>query len=84
MSAQAIEARGIWKAEGFGRQRDLKPEGFEPPTFGSGIRRATIAPWLLIYESVALTIVAHCWRIVGALFRVRDSNPGRLGENQVS
>ena len=23
----------------------LTPEGFEPPTFGSGIRRAAIAPW---------------------------------------
>ena len=23
----------------------MTPEGFEPPTFGSGIRRATIAPW---------------------------------------
>ena len=23
----------------------MTPEGVEPPTFGSGIRRATIAPW---------------------------------------
>ena len=23
----------------------MSPEGFEPPTFGSGIRRAAIAPW---------------------------------------
>ena len=23
----------------------LNPEGFEPPTFGSGIRRAAIEPW---------------------------------------
>ena len=23
----------------------LRPEGFEPPTFGSGIRRAAVAPW---------------------------------------
>ena len=23
---------------------DVKLEGFEPPTFGSGIRRATVAP----------------------------------------
>ena len=23
----------------------MRPEGFEPPTFGSGIRRAAVAPW---------------------------------------
>ena len=23
----------------------MNPEGFEPPTFGSGIRRAAVAPW---------------------------------------
>ena len=25
----------------------MSPEGFEPPTFGSGIRRAAVAPWVL-------------------------------------
>lgn len=25
----------------------MRPEGFEPPTFGSGIRRAAVAPWPL-------------------------------------
>ena len=24
----------------------MNPEGFEPPTFGSGIRRAAVAPWV--------------------------------------
>ena len=24
----------------------MNPEGFEPPAFGSGIRRAAIAPWV--------------------------------------
>ena len=24
----------------------MSPEGFEPPTFGSGIRRAAVAPWV--------------------------------------
>ena len=24
----------------------MHPEGFEPPTFGSGIRRAAVAPWV--------------------------------------
>ena len=28
-----------------GMSESVTPEGFEPPTFGSGIRRATIAPW---------------------------------------
>ncbi len=53
----------------------MKPEGFEPPTFGSGIRRATVAPWLLCRKSFFFLFF---------FFRVRDSNPGRLGENQVS
>ena len=26
---------------------ELSPEGFEPPTFGSGIQRAAVAPWAL-------------------------------------
>ena len=26
-------------------QKLMSPEGFEPPTFGSGIRRAAVAPW---------------------------------------
>ena len=26
----------------------MRPEGFEPPTFGSGIRRAAVAPWPLL------------------------------------
>ena len=26
--------------------KDMNPEGFEPPTFGSGIRRAAVAPWV--------------------------------------
>ena len=25
---------------------EVNPEGFEPPTFGSGIRRAAVAPWV--------------------------------------
>ena len=25
---------------------EMNPEGFEPPTFGSGIRRAAVAPWV--------------------------------------
>ena len=25
----------------------MSPEGFEPPTFGSGIQRAAVAPWAL-------------------------------------
>ena len=27
-----------------GKQKNVKLEGFEPPTFGSGIRRAAVAP----------------------------------------
>ena len=27
-------------------KKDMNPEGFEPPTFGSGIRRAAVAPWV--------------------------------------
>ena len=27
-------------------RNDMNPEGFEPPTFGSGIRRAAVAPWV--------------------------------------
>ena len=29
------------------KKKSMKLEGFEPPTFGSGIQRAAIAPWLL-------------------------------------
>ena len=31
----------------------MSPEGFEPPTFGSGIRRAAVAPWALVEPSAA-------------------------------
>ena len=44
----------------------MRLEGLEPPTFGSGIRRA-----------------ANC-AIASNYFLVRDSNPGRQGENLVS
>ena len=27
-------------------EKIMSPEGFEPPTFGSGIRRAAVAPWV--------------------------------------
>ena len=27
-------------------KKNMNPEGFEPPTFGSGIRRAAVAPWV--------------------------------------
>ena len=47
-------------------QKHLRLEGLEPPTFGSGIRRA-----------------ANC-AIASNYFLVRDSNPGRQGENLVS
>jgi hypothetical protein len=57
----------------------MRPEGFEPPTFGSGIRRAAVAPWPL---SLSLSIYIYILYIY--LFRIRDSNPGRQGENLVS
>ena len=28
------------------KSKGMNPEGFEPPTFGSGIRRAAVAPWV--------------------------------------
>ena len=31
--------------KGTKRAKGMSPEGFEPPTFGSGIRRAAVAPW---------------------------------------
>ncbi len=45
----------------------MKLEGVEPPTFGSGIRRA-----------------ANCAIASQKIFLVRESNPGRQGENLVS
>ena len=32
----------------------MNPEGFEPPTFGSGIRRAAVAPWAPDLPTVGL------------------------------
>jgi hypothetical protein len=52
----------------------LRPEGLEPPTYGSGIRRATSC-------AMASRFNFNC---ITNIFRVRDLNPGRLGENQVS
>ncbi len=31
----------------------LTPEGFEPPAFGFGIRRAAIAPWRLLVATAS-------------------------------
>ena len=50
----------------------MKLEGVEPPTFGSGIRRA------------ANCAIASNQRCVNKIFLVRESNPGRQGENLVS
>ena len=47
----------------------MKLEGVEPPTFGSGIRRAANC-------AIASCAYKH--------FLVRESNPGRQGENLVS
>ena len=38
-----LRARGDKKKK---RQKEMNPEGFEPPTFESGIRRAAVAPWV--------------------------------------
>ena len=35
------------------RITDLTPEGFEPPAFGFGIRRAAIAPWRLLVATAS-------------------------------
>lgn len=48
----------------------MRLEGVEPPTFGSGIRRA------------ANCAIASNQKF--KLFLVRESNPGRQGENLVS
>ena len=48
----------------------MKLEGVEPPTFGSGIRRA------------ANCAIASTRKFI--YFLVRESNPGRQGENLVS
>ena len=41
----------------------MNPEGFEPPTFGSGIRRAAVAPWARgVFESGSTFLwTAHTW-----------------------
>ena len=60
----------------------VKLEGVEPPTFGSGIRRAAncaIASYICIY----IRYIYFCL-FVCELFLVRESNPGRQGENLVS
>ena len=37
----------------------MNPEGFEPPTFGSGIRRAAVAPWVRgVTERGAVQVLA--------------------------
>ncbi len=36
-----------YKKNPFKELQKVRPEGFEPPTFGSGIRRAAVAPWPL-------------------------------------
>ena len=75
---------------GYARRSDwLKLEGFEPPTFGSGIRRAancaiasqnvqsrTSVRYMNVYANIWLTHIEN--------FLVRESNPGRQGENLVS
>ena len=35
----------------------MSPEGFEPPTFGSGIRRAAVAPWVHAIAETGLRLV---------------------------
>ena len=48
----------------------MKLEGFEPPTFGSGIQRAAIAPYLLpklhfdISLLVETQILSYCVEII--------------------
>ena len=39
---------------------DLRPEGFEPPPFGSGIRRATVAPWPLDVREPRIELGTYC------------------------
>ena len=57
----------------------MKLEGFEPPTFGSGIRRATNCAIASDSKSMAAKK-----KITLRDFLVRESNPGRQGENLVS
>ena len=45
----------------------MSPEGFEPPTFGSGIRRAAVAPWALAVLK-SLAVAMSPFRIVLVLF----------------
>ena len=39
---------------------ELRPEGFEPPPFGSGIRRATVAPWPLDVREPRIELGTYC------------------------
>ena len=59
----------------------MRPGGFEPPTFGSGIRRAAVAPWP---QQIHMFYICIIYVLCVCVFRIRDLNPGRLGENQVS
>ena len=42
------------KRAGCAKKEHVSPEGFEPPTFGSGIRRAAVAPWAPDLPTVGL------------------------------
>ena len=51
------------KKESLNSLKKLTPEGIEPPIFGSGIRRVTIAPWSQFVNS---------WSLCGSMDRAPD------------
>ena len=60
----------------------MRPEGFEPPTFGSGIRRAAVAPWPQSVRGPRIELGTYC--VLGSRHNQldhprkhprRDSNP---------
>ena len=56
-----VSASLFWKKQNWSTRNTvikMKLEGFEPPTFGSGIRRAAIAPWLLDSKAPLIYIQA--------------------------
>ena len=76
---QSIKSRTLYQTElarhKWSLEKKMTPEGIEPPIFGSGIRRVTIAPWSQLTEVHSRTNCLlfvfehgrHCVRVVKEL-----------------